>query len=196
MNIIAINGSPRKRKNTATVLQHALDGAQSVSGTAVTTELVQLYDLTFSPCLSCFECKKIGGKQYGHCALNDDLTALLQKIESADGIIFGSPIYFGDLSGNMISFMERLLFPFFTYDVGYPTIAPKRLETAFIYTMNVTKEMMETYNYQNRFATRESFVEKVFKKPQVLYVNNTYQFSDSSTYLSTCFSESYKRTST
>ena len=49
------------------------------------------------------------------CALNDDITPILAKISQADAIIFGSPIYFGDVSGMLRCFEERLLFPYLTY---------------------------------------------------------------------------------
>jgi len=52
MKVIAFNGSPRKTKwNTVTLLENALEGAKSVGAE---TELVQLYDLSFSGCISCF----------------------------------------------------------------------------------------------------------------------------------------------
>ena len=55
MKVMAFNGSPRKEKwNTATLLNSALQGAQS---TGAEIELVQLYDLKFSGCISCFSCK-------------------------------------------------------------------------------------------------------------------------------------------
>lgn len=59
MKIIALNGSPRKKWNTATLLQKALEGA--VSQGAI-TELIHLYDLNYKGCISCFACKTLGGK--------------------------------------------------------------------------------------------------------------------------------------
>ena len=90
--IIAVNGSPRKKGNTAEVLTHALKGAQDAGAE---TELIHLADLDFSGCKSCFACKLKGGKSYGKCALNDDLTPVLEKILACDGLLVGSPIYFG-----------------------------------------------------------------------------------------------------
>jgi len=65
MNIVAINGSPRKNANTATLLKHALAGAEK---NGAQTELVHLYDFNYTGCVSCFACKLIGGKSYGKCA--------------------------------------------------------------------------------------------------------------------------------
>ncbi|MGB7787695.1 flavodoxin family protein, partial [Methanoregula sp.] len=112
MNVIAINGSPRKKWNTATLLRHALDGAASEGAE---TELINLYDLDFKGCTSCFACKLKGGKSYGKCAMLDELTPVLEKIEAVDALILGSPIYFGNVTGEMRCFMERLLFPYLTY---------------------------------------------------------------------------------
>jgi multimeric flavodoxin WrbA len=53
--IIAINGSPRKEWNTATLLDHALRGAESHGAK---TELIHIYDLDFRGCTSCFSCKR------------------------------------------------------------------------------------------------------------------------------------------
>jgi len=59
MKVMAINGSPRKEWNTATLLENALEGAASQGAE---TELVHLYDLNFKGCKSCFECKTRGGE--------------------------------------------------------------------------------------------------------------------------------------
>ncbi|HEX7502067.1 MAG TPA: flavodoxin family protein, partial [Acidobacteriota bacterium] len=76
MKVIAINGSPRKTGNTAALLNRALEGSAS-RGAA--TGMVNLYDLDFKGCVSCFACKRIGGKSYGRCARRDGLTPVLEK---------------------------------------------------------------------------------------------------------------------
>jgi multimeric flavodoxin WrbA len=101
MKAIAINGSPRKRWNTATLLRKALAGAKAKGAK---TELVHLYDLTYKGCISCFACKKIGGKSYGRCAVKDELTPVLTKAAEAEVLILGSPMYFHTKSGEMRSF--------------------------------------------------------------------------------------------
>ena len=75
------------------------------------TELVHLYDLTFKGCTSCFACKLKGGRSYGKCAMVDGLTPVLDMLATTDALFLGSPIYFGTVTGEMRSFMERLLFP-------------------------------------------------------------------------------------
>ena len=126
MRIYAVNGSPRKKWNTATVLQSALDGAASAGAENVRTEMIHLYDYSYTGCVSCFQCKRKGGKHYGRCAVRDGLTPVLEKCREADGIIFGSPVYFHNITGMMRSFLERLLFPCIAYDRDYSSLALKK----------------------------------------------------------------------
>jgi len=137
MKILAINGSPRRKANTATLLNDVLEGVKSKHPEAE-TRLVHLYDLNFTGCRSCFACKLKGGASYGKCAVKDDIAPLLSEIgEDTDALVFGSPIYFGDITGELRSFLERLLFQWYVYDKDFSTLAPKEIPTAFIYTMNV-----------------------------------------------------------
>ena len=93
MKIIFINGSPRKTWNTATLLSKAMEGAVSEGAE---TELIQLYDLSYKGCNSCFDCKVKDGKSYGKCDVTDDLMQILGRIAEADALILGSPIYLGE----------------------------------------------------------------------------------------------------
>lgn len=88
MKIYAINGGPRKTWNTATMLQNFLDGAAS-AGEDVETEMINLFDLNYKGCYSCFSCKLKDGKSYGKCGYLDEIHDLLQQICNADGIVFG-----------------------------------------------------------------------------------------------------------
>ena len=112
MKVIAINGSPRKNWNTATMLEKALEGTASEGAE---TELIHLYDLNFKGCTSCFACKLKDGKSYGKCAMKDELTHVLDKLKDVDAVILGSPIYLGNCTGEMRSFMERFIFPYLVH---------------------------------------------------------------------------------
>ena len=98
MNIIAVSGSPRKNWNTEKMLASALAGAQSLGAK---TKLIRLYDLNFKGCKSCLACKRIGAQR--KCFVKDDLSPVLEELSNADAIIFGSPIYFMELTGVMHS---------------------------------------------------------------------------------------------
>jgi multimeric flavodoxin WrbA len=193
MKIYAINGSPRKNKNTATLLQKALDGVkEAAKDKEVETEIINLYDLNYTGCKSCFACKRLGGASYGKCAVKDDIQEVLEKVSQADGLIFGSPIYFGNITGQLQSFIERLIFPYLVYDENYSLIPPKKMPTAFIYTMNASEEFMDKSGYLSTFNKIESGLERMLTKPLVMYSNNTYQFDDYSKYKSNAFSEEAK----
>lgn len=191
--MLLINGSPRKNNNTAILLKKALEGVkESIREVEVETEIINLYDLQYTGCKSCFACKMLEGKSYGKCVIKDDVHEVLEKLSQADGIIFGSPVYFHDISGQLKSFLERLLFPYLVYDNNYTSLAPKKMPTAFIYTMNVTEEVMKKEGYLSTFNNMEFYLENLFTKPSVLYSNNTYQFNDYSKYKIECFSEEEK----
>ena len=68
------------------MLEHALEGAASKGAE---TRLFHLYDLDYKGCISCFACKKKGGKSLGRCATRDGLTPLLEEIRGTDALILG-----------------------------------------------------------------------------------------------------------
>lgn len=189
MKVIGINGSPRKNCNTAKLVNKALEGALS-NGAEV--ELIHLYDLEYKGCKSCFACKLKGGKSYGTCATMDDLTPLLKKIENADALILGSPIYLGSTTGEMRSFLERLIFPYLVYDAEASTLFPRKIPLGFIYTMGVTEELLEEIGYLKHFKSSERLAERIFGETKSIYVTDTYQFDDYSKYVSTRFNPEEK----
>ena len=136
MKALAVNGSPRANWNTATLLDETLAGCTS---SGADTELVHLYDQHYQGCRSCFACKRIGGPSYGRCCAVDELTPVLQRAADADVLILGSPFYFHTETGEMRSFMERLLFPYLTYTPEHVSLFPGRIPTALIYTMNSSR---------------------------------------------------------
>ena len=175
MNVFAINGSPRKKWNTATLLENALEGAAS-RGAA--TELIHLYDLDFKGCTSCFACKLKGGKSYGKCAMDDGLTLVLAKLANADAFLLGSPIYFGTVTGEMRSFMERLLFPYLAYTRPPGTLFGRKIPTAFVYTMNVSEQLMKENSYPVHIGLNENVLSRTFGQAESLCSFETLQFED------------------
>ena len=175
MKVIAFNGSPRKKWNTATLLQKALDGASSQGAK---TELIHLYDLNYKGCMSCFSCKMKNGKSYGRCAVKDDLTPVFKEVLDAQSLIFGSPIYLGTATGQMRSFMERLVFPFLPYTDPPSTIFPKKIKTGFIYTLGATEEMSKERGFNHHISFNETILERIFGSCESLCSYDTYQFED------------------
>ncbi|MBJ6723723.1 flavodoxin family protein [Geomesophilobacter sediminis] len=175
MKVIAVNGSPRKQWNTALLLEKALEGA---AARGAETEIIHLYDLNFKGCMSCFACKTRGGPSYGRCGYDDDLTPILKKIEDADALIIGSPIYFGNVTGELHSFLERLLFPYGTYTEPPQSLFPRKINTAIIYTMNMRKEQARELGYFQQLSGHERTLEEWFGASESLYSFDTYQFDD------------------
>ena len=104
--ILALNGSPRPKGNTAAMLQAALNGASS---TGAETRLIQLYPLKYKGCVSCFSCKIKGGR-HGVCAMKDELSPVLEQMAEAEAIIFGSPIYYYDVTPELLGLLHRFMF--------------------------------------------------------------------------------------
>ena len=105
--IIIIDGGPRKNFNTASMLQKFAEGAMSVGNDIIEVKTVRLYGIDYKGCMSCMACK-IKGKASNVCKFKDALTPVLEEIAQADGLVLGSPIYFGDVTGQMRAFLERL----------------------------------------------------------------------------------------
>jgi len=184
MKAVAINGSPRKEWNTATLLANALSGC---SAGGAETELVHLYDYAYQGCRSCFACKRIGGKSYGRCGARDELSPVLERASQADVLILGSPFYFHMETGEMRSFMERLLFPYLTYTPDHASIFPRKISTALLYTMNVSEEDMPAFYQDTSVAASRAIMARIFGSCEVLLCTDTYQFDDYSKYLSTAW---------
>ena len=138
MRTIIINASPRKKWNTAEVLDAARKGAESV-GSEV--EYVNLYDLVFKGCRSCLVCKR-KDKTKGKCYWRDDLTPLIEKIFDSDALIIGSPIYFGQPTSEFRALVERLIFCIMSYDDGSSYYTGK-VNVGIFYTMNAPLEFYE-----------------------------------------------------
>jgi multimeric flavodoxin WrbA len=189
--IIAINGSPRKNKNTAQLLQEALRGAAEQGAK---TKLVHLYDLNFHGCYSCFACKRLGSSSFGKCVHKDDLLPLLQEIHTeADGLLMGAPIYFGHLSADMLAFQERFFFPYYDYSSDGKGLFPRQLPNASIYTMNATSQDVEQYHMDTTLKFTEMMCKRFLGSYCELLSYDTLQFSDYSKYASSIFDEKHKK---
>lgn len=182
MKALIVNGSPRKRWNTATLLKHALAGAEAAGAKA---ELVHLYDLAYTGCRSCFACKRLGGKSYGKCAVHDGISPFLRKAMAADVLILGSPIYFGVETGMLRSFMERLLFPLAVYAPGYPSLYKGGMRTALVYTMNVKEADLPRHAMDKSIERSAATMTRIFGNCETLLCSDTWQFRDYSQYAAT-----------
>ena len=184
--IVIIDGGPRKMFNTASMLQKVAEGASSVSD-EIEVKTVRLYGLDYKGCMSCMACK-IKGKATNVCKFKDALTPVLEDIATADGLVLGSPIYFGDVTGQMRTFLERLAFPWLSYN-DYSMTAPKRMPVLLIETMNGTPERNNSQGY----GSMEYCIKASLGEPEHLIAYNTYQVKNYANYELAGFSEEAKR---
>jgi multimeric flavodoxin WrbA len=102
MNVVAVNGSARKDGNTAILLRRAL---REIEAEGIATELVQLSGMRIRGCTACFRCFTNKDRR---CVIeNDDVNAVIGKMDAADGILLGSPTYFADVTSEMKALVDR-----------------------------------------------------------------------------------------
>ena len=187
--VILINGSPRKNWNTHKLLAEAERGAMEMGAQ---TELIHLYDLDFKDCRSCFACKLRGNTTGGICAFNDDAKPVYEKIMDADGLIIGSPIYYGNLTGETIAFLNRLFFPTMHYENDGAKLLKKKKDCGLIMTMNISEENLQKSPFLPRFEGYGKMLGMFLGSCETLYSCDTYQFTDYSKYYAGMFDEKHK----
>ena len=101
MKILGLSCSPRKSGNTEILVGEALDGAQS-EGAEV--ELFSLSGKEIQPCDGCYACHETG-----KCHIDDDMQTVYQKLVKADGIVFGTPIYFYSMTSQAKALIDRTI---------------------------------------------------------------------------------------
>jgi multimeric flavodoxin WrbA len=99
IEIAAVFGSPRRKGNTSTLLNHAVAGARDAG--ARVSEIV-LRDLKMSPCLEIYGCKKSGT-----CVIKDDFKGVESLLQRTDGLMLASPIFFYSVSAHTKILMDR-----------------------------------------------------------------------------------------
>jgi len=99
MKILGISASPHVQGDTVTLLNEALKGAAAEGAEA---ELFSVAGKTLNPCEGCRAC---AGK--GVCKIKDDMQDLHNKMMQSDGIIFGTPVYFWDVTAQAKMIIDR-----------------------------------------------------------------------------------------
>lgn len=103
MKVLLINGSPRKAGNTYRALSEV---AATLEGLGVESEIVHIGTNPIQGCIACFRCKGLG-----ECIFRDAVyTTVREKLQSADGIIIGTPVYYAGPSGALCTLLDRLFF--------------------------------------------------------------------------------------
>lgn len=101
VKIIGICGSPHKKGSTIEYLKEALRAAESLGNVSI--ELIELSGKEIKPCMGCKS-----DKCYGTCRINDYMQEIYPKLRECDGIILGSPSYFGTFTSQLKLLIDRL----------------------------------------------------------------------------------------
>ncbi len=105
MKVLLVNGSPRERGNTARALKEVAD---ALKAEGIESEIAWIGVKPVRGCVACGQCKQ---KSLGRCAFDDDVAnRIAEKLPEADGIVLGSPTYYGQPSGALLAIWQRICF--------------------------------------------------------------------------------------
>ena len=100
MKVLLINGSPDQRGCTYTALREV---EKELNAQNIETEIIQIGRRSVSGCICCRKCH-ITGK----CVIDDIVNTVAEKLHAADGLVVGTPVYYGSANGSVISLLDRL----------------------------------------------------------------------------------------
>lgn len=129
MHIVCLMGSPRRKGNSARLANYLLEQLGELGATIRTFEL---NDLQMRGCQACDACKR----DHESCVVQDGLTEVLDAVFEADALVFASPVYYGDVSAQLKTFIDRsysFLKPHYIA-LEHPNRFPERKPLVFILT--------------------------------------------------------------
>ena len=102
MKVLLINGSPNSDGCTARALKEV---AVTLNSEGIETETIHVGNKNIRGCIACGKCY-----ESGKCVFDDLVNVVADKLEAADGLVVGSPVYYASANGTLISFLDRLFF--------------------------------------------------------------------------------------
>lgn len=161
--------------NTAQMVASFVKGIQCVDE-KIEVKHIRLYDYDFHGCYACMACKVKGTRFHEYCGRKDGITDVLQEAAYADGIVFASPVYYGDITAQTKAFYERLTFPWLSYE-NFGANPPKgHIPSAIIYTMNAAPEHQQMM--EGMYQRNEQSFSHFFQKPERIIAMSTKQVKD------------------
>ena len=100
--VLLLNGSPHPRGCTAAALEEMI---RTFEQEGIETELIQVGAKDIRGCISCGKCG-----QLKRCVFDDLVNEVAPKLKEADGLVVGSPVYYGSPNGTILSFLDRLFY--------------------------------------------------------------------------------------
>lgn len=126
MKVLAINGSPRKTGNTASLIEKTLDGARAEGADTRRIDLAEM------------QIKAVREEDYTASLLDvskgfsDDLKGIIEAISSSDALILASPIFFGSITGEMKIMIDRFQFAWLEKNLRQREVFSGKKKGAFI----------------------------------------------------------------
>ena len=102
MKVLLVNGSSRQNGCTNAAL---CEVERALQEEGIETEMFFIGNEALPDCIACRKCKETG-----RCVFNDAVNDFVEKAKSADGFVFGSPVYFAHPSGRLLTFMDRAFY--------------------------------------------------------------------------------------
>lgn len=141
MKALLINGSPRKQGNTFTALSEI---AKQLDKQGIDSEIVWIGNNPVRGCIACGQCKAKGNQR---CVFNDDITnTIIDKMETSDALVIGSPVYYGQPAGQVLSLQQRMCYAGGPLMVNKPAAAVSVCRrggaSAAFQTLNMPFQMM------------------------------------------------------
>ena len=147
MKIVGFSGSSHENGNTAWTVKQILKGANEVG---VETLLFSASEINIKPCRGCFSCKNSDSV----CVIKDDMQNIYAKLRDADALVFASPIYLGQMTGQAKLFLDRL----------FPTNSPK---FSPFYKEQIKKKLLLVFTQGNpdkeKFQTYIEYTKQMFE---------------------------------
>jgi multimeric flavodoxin WrbA len=156
MKVLLVNGSANPKGNTALALSEV---AKQLQAEGIETELFQIGGKPVRDCIACGRCAELG-----RCVFDDDIcNRISEKLDDVDALIIGSPVYYGQPNGSVLSLVQRMFFSAGAKVQNKPAAAVcvcrRGGATAAFETMNMPFQMMNmpvvTSQYWNIFYGRE-----------------------------------------
>ena len=141
MKVLLINGSPRKEGNTAIALAEV---AKQLGKEGIESEVVWIGNKPIRGCIACGQCKVKG---LGRCVFDDDIcNKISEKFKESNALIVGSPVYYGQPNGALLSIIQRSFFSNGTNISGKPAasiaVCRRGGATAVFESLNMPFQMM------------------------------------------------------
>ncbi len=161
MKVTAFNGSPRPAGNTAQAIGYVFE---ELKNEGIETELVNIGTKKLSGCIACFKCRENKDKK---CVVKDDpMNEYIAKMDLSDGIIIGSPVYYGSMTTNTKALIERCgqvaraNNDMLNRKIGSPIVAVRRAGSNFTYAainffFGINQMPIATSSYWNMTLARE-----------------------------------------